>query len=138
MTDVPSWLPDMFADLNARHFDGRLPLPPFAVLSLNGWFGFYAPKIHMISLHPRTLDQDRAFVADTLLHEMVHYALEVETGDHEQNHGPRFVEMANRIGNSLGLRQVQLGSDSVLEWPQSVRPADHAPWRGPDKLAPAK
>lgn len=129
MDKIPGWLNEVFDEMNAKHFGGALPRPTFSVNKLGGRYANYAPRVRIIFLHPRTLDQDRKFVADTLLHELVHYALELRTGDHAQDHGAAFVALANEIGASLGLPAVTIGSDAVVEWPQSLRPTDCAPWR---------
>jgi predicted SprT family Zn-dependent metalloprotease len=129
MNVVPASVGETFDELNSAHFGGALPRPKFVVNGLGGRFANYAPQVHLIFLHPRMLDQSRRFVADTLLHELVHYALELRTGDHDQGHGPAFVSLANEIGAKLGVPRVTLGTEAVLEWPQSVRPADYAPWQ---------
>jgi hypothetical protein len=130
MKTIPTWLPEEFELLNARHFDGKLPKPgDFLVNNWGGHFAVYAPVVRLFFFHERTLDQDRSFVSDTLLHEMLHCALEVDSGDHEQHHGPRFVALANKIAATLGLPSLAVGDEKVLEWPQSVRPAGYSPWR---------
>ena len=130
MDTIPPWMPEEFALLNARHFGGALPEPgDFLVNNWAGQFAVYAPQVHLFFFHQRTLDQDRKWISDTLLHEMLHYALELESGDHEQHHGTRFVNLANKIGASLGLPSLAIGDDRVLEWPQSVRPAGYCAWR---------
>jgi hypothetical protein len=129
MDHIPAWLDEVFDQLNRDHFQGALARPKFAVSKLGGRFANYAPTVHLIFIHPRTPDQDRRFVGDTLLHELVHYALELRTGDHAQDHGPAFVDLANVIGARIRLPAVRLGSDAVLEWPQSVRPEGYSPWR---------
>jgi predicted SprT family Zn-dependent metalloprotease len=118
----------IFDALNARHFGGVLPRPKrFLQMNFGGCFAFYMPKVQILGLHPRTLEQDEKFIADSLLHELVHYALELRTGDHDQHHGEAFIALANEIGASLGLPAV--ASTTVTEWPQSLRPAEYAPWR---------
>jgi predicted SprT family Zn-dependent metalloprotease len=120
---------ELFNELNVAHFNGTLAPPKFFINKLGGQYASYAPIARIIFFHPRTLDQDRKYVSDSLLHELLHYALEIRTGDHAQDHGSHFVNLANEIGARLGLPMVQLGTDAVLEWPQSVRPKDYAPWR---------
>jgi predicted SprT family Zn-dependent metalloprotease len=85
------------------------------------------PKVQIIGFHPRTLAQDDKYIADSLLHELIHYVLELRTGDHDQHHGNAFMTLANEVGASLGLTAAT--SATVIEWPQSLRPADYAPWR---------
>ena len=100
MAEAPPWMFELFDTLNAGHFDGSLPRPKLGVQNWLGHLAAYIPKVRMIWIHPRTAQQDRKYVADSLLHEMVHYALEAETGDHVQDHGNAFVERANKIGVS--------------------------------------
>lgn len=126
---VPAWVSDLFTVLNAEHFDGALPALTFHVNRMGGHFATYAPVVHIVWFHPRTLDQGREFVADTLLHEMVHHCLACTDGDPDQDHGERFIERANAIGEKLGLALVAPGSDAAVEWPQSVRPDGFHTWR---------
>jgi hypothetical protein len=76
------------------------------------------------------------FVADVLLHEMIHqYQYEVigNADASYSGHGPNFREVANRIGAKLGLSSVRVakarGKDkdlpSCAQWPHCVRPADY-------------
>ena len=76
------------------------------------------------------------FIADVLLHEMVHqYQIEV-SGDLEKSqhgHGPHFRDVCNRIGQTLRLpparshkkRGPDKDSPSCAQWPHNVRPADY-------------
>lgn len=101
----------------------------FHVNRMGGQFATYAPVVNIVWFHPRTLDQGREFVADTLLHEMVHHSLACIDGDPDKGHGARFTAKANGIGERLGLPPVAPGSDEAVEWPQSVRPAGFHVWR---------
>lgn len=129
---VPLWLEEEFDGLNARFFDGQLPRLHFMV---NRWAGqpagYFAIKTGAVFFHPGTIEQGREFVADSLLHELVHHALRLGTGDADGDHGVRFVAMANRIGARLGLPLVDPGTDAAEWWPQSVRPEGyHTPKEG--------
>ena len=73
------------------------------------------------------------FVADVLLHEMVHQYHQEITGQTEEaysGHGPAFRDKANEIGAKLGLPPVRTakkrGQDKELsscaQWPHCVRP----------------
>jgi hypothetical protein len=76
------------------------------------------------------------FIADVLLHEMVHqYHFEI-TGNREDafhGHGPHFRDVCNRIGQAFSLPPVRSskkrGADrdlpSCAQWPHNVRPADY-------------
>lgn len=117
-----------FDEVNAQHFGGTLPRPKkFLQMDFGGTFAFYMPKVHIIGFHPRTLQQEDRWLSDSLLHEMVHYALELRTGDHHQHHGQAFVDLANELGAPLGLPSVN--ATTVIDWPQSVRPKGYARWR---------
>ena len=76
------------------------------------------------------------YVADILLHEMIHqWQMEI-VGDEEDSyhgHGPIFRDKANEIGRALGLPRVRTskkrGPDaelpSCVSWPHNVRPFEH-------------
>jgi hypothetical protein len=126
MDTIPEWIREVFAELNERHFHGRLRLPFFALAELNG-SALYVPEIHMIKLTRSTLARDRKLVTDAVLHQMVHYALDVDTGAAHQEHGDTFVALANQIGVSLDLPRVEADSADVVIWPRSVRPPAYYP-----------
>lgn len=148
------WLLDLFTGYNRDHFAGEL-VAPYLLLAEPS-----APQVHgdcvrdayglrgririrpslLAGTHPvtRRLDDDgrRRFVADVLLHELVHlwqFEVDGRTDDGYHGHGPAFVEQANRIGARLGLARVRTskrrGPDrdlpSCAQWPHNVRPADH-------------
>jgi hypothetical protein len=87
------------------------------------------------------------FIADVLLHEMIHqYQAEVsgQTEESYKGHGPHFAEMCNRIGERLGLPRVRPAKargknkdlPSCAYWPHCVRPSDYylgAFVNGPDE-----
>jgi hypothetical protein len=76
-----------------------------------------------------------AFVADVLLHEMIHQWQQEVTGIHEASyhgHGPAFTAKCNEIGQQFGLPRVRCmkkrGKDkdlpSCAQWPHCVREPD--------------
>ena len=76
------------------------------------------------------------FVADVLLHEMIHQWQQEVSGERDEGyhgHGPAFRDKANEIGARLGLATVRTckkrGKDKELpscsQWPHNVRPADY-------------
>lgn len=107
----------------------------FAVGRFAGYYAIYGPGARLLQFDPRTLDQTREFISDTLLHEMIHHFLAEESrgdelvGDPDQDHGRRFCREANRIGQMIGLQRVAAGREAAIEWPQSVRPPGYAEWR---------
>jgi hypothetical protein len=147
----------LFDEWNAAYFDGRLTVPYLVLLepgsprrlgdtsSISGWGG----KLQ-IRLRPSLLDgtyphlQAGAefaegrfrYVADVLLHEMVHHFHMEITGAREESfhgHGPAFRDECNRIGAALGLPPVRSGKKrgpdkdlpSCQQWPHNVRPPDY-------------
>jgi hypothetical protein len=76
------------------------------------------------------------FVADVLLHEMIHQWQQEVSGDTDvgyHGHGPAFRDKANEIGRRLGLGPVRTckarGKDKDLpscsQWPHNVRASDY-------------
>jgi hypothetical protein len=147
----------LFDAWNAAHYDGRLTVPYIVLLepssprnfgdtsSVSGWGGKLQIRLRPSLLngtHPRlrtgeVFAEGRfRFVADVLLHEMVHhYHFEV-TGTHEDafhGHGPAFRDTCNAIGQTLGMPPVRSakkrGPDkdlpSCAHWPHNVRPPEY-------------
>lgn len=121
---IPPWIDDEFDRLNAEHFQGKLPRPKWGENKMRkAAVATIGPGKHLVWFHPDMLRlMSRKFVGDSMLHELVHVALAEENGDGGQDHGRRFVHLANNIGAKLGLLAVAAGSDAALDWPQSVRP----------------
>jgi len=126
MDKIPTWVEEDFDSLNTQFFGGRLPRLRFMINKLAGHPAGYIPgRTSAVFIHPGTIQQGRKFVADSLLHELVHHALYQESGDVDREHGVRFVTMANTIGAQLGLPPVEADTDGALWWPQSVRPGGY-------------
>lgn len=146
---------EVWEKINAEHFDDAL-VPPYLLLaepSTPARLGQCAPVSSFggrseIRIRPSLLagthphmrhgdehDEGRfRFVADVLMHEMVHQHAQEVSGDTEPSyhgHGPAFAATANRIGAGLGLPPVRgmkrRGKDKDLpscsHWPHCVRPA---------------
>jgi hypothetical protein len=142
---------------NAEVFGGRLQ-PPYLLLaeptnprrlgdcsSISGFGGKSQIRIRaslLVGTHPIVRgDPEYAegrflFVAECLLHEMIHQWHQEVTGrndEHYHGHGPAFRDECNRIGKMLGLPAVRCskarGKDNSLPscsyWPHCVRPADY-------------
>ncbi len=90
--------PDLFRDLNLRHFGGRIRPPAFRPSRARCQAGCVDYRTWTIAV---SIPYHRAFgaaeLADTLKHEMIHLHLFQEHG-RNQGHGPRFREWAGRIG----------------------------------------
>jgi hypothetical protein len=142
MADAPQWILADFDALNREHFGGKLR--PIKIVVQKPPFGTAAAttpgsvvledgkriKVNAVMfIHPRVAAQDRRWVRDTILHEMVHVALDQEEDDGDKEHGQRFVVRANAIGQSLGLPPVEPGSDEAVDWPQSLRGVGFPAWK---------
>ncbi len=147
---------DLWEAWNHEYFDGRM-VPPYILLSepsnprrlgdcalVSGFGGHAQIRIRpslLAGTHPAIAAGDAflegrfLFVADVLLHEMIHQWQYEVSGQHESGyhgHGPAFRDMCNRIGAKLGLPPVRTskarGKDKDLPscsyWPHDVRP-DH-------------
>jgi len=142
---------------NEMYFEGRL-IPPYILLSepsnprrygdcatVSGFGGRSQIRIRpslLTGMHPSMqASADAAhgrflFVADVLLHEMIHQWHQEITGQTEASyhgHGPAFRDVCNRIGTELGLPLVRdmkargkaADLPSCAQWPSNVRPADY-------------
>jgi hypothetical protein len=99
-----------YVEINARHFNGRLPLLPVIweprlaevgalakhTFTLEGMFGHIGGKAAIL-LHPN-LQRDPAALDRALAHEMVHAHL-FSTGQPSSNHGPAFRGELERLAH---------------------------------------
>jgi hypothetical protein len=147
-------LVELFEDLNGRHFAGSLPVVPVCqgipddtgdledpngLLQLQMYPTVEAPVqaaatiflAHELFNTPWGSEEDRLQkIADTLLHQMVHLAVQVDAlgGAHplEDYHGTYFVEECNRIGNDAGWATVVPSSEAAFpdkdaaSWPDNA------------------
>ena len=146
----------MWEAWNAAHFAAAM-VPPIVLLSepseprrygdcgaVSGWGARSQIRIRpslLTGSHPHVCPGDSfapgrfAFVADVLLHEMVHQWQQEVSGDRDlsyHGHGPAFRDRANQIGAALGLppvrtckrRGANVDRPSCSQWPHNVRPAD--------------
>jgi hypothetical protein len=146
----------LWDDWNVSHFGGRLA-PPYILLNepsnprrfgdcykVSGFGGISQIRLRpslLAGTHPLVrpgADPEGLFlfVADVLLHEMVHQFHQEITGDAEDSyhgHGPAFRDVCNRIGPGLGVGTVRSckrrGRDrdlpSCSQWPYGLRPEDY-------------
>ena len=123
MTD--EWLRAKFAVLNERHFAGSLP-PPGAFMvwaRTNASYAGYTQGLgaSFIYVTREAFAKGEDFATDSLLHEMIYHAVFALYAEDHQNHGKRFVEIANRIAGELGLTSVGADSQEASVWPQTLR-----------------
>ena len=152
----------LFEDLNARHFDASLPVVPVRHgipddagerEDLNGLVTLQVhPRPGVPSLACVTIyladelfearwdcEDDRwTKVADTLLHQMVHLAIDVDAlgGAYpfEDHHGQHFTEECNRIGERMGWARVLPSAETVDPDNDAAGWPDNAIERGPSRI----
>jgi len=135
-------------DWNAEYFAGEMT-PPYLLLStpncpralgdcssISGFGGRSQIRLRVSLLtgthpimQPDSPEEGKfRFVADVLLHEMIHQWQQEVTGISENSyhgHGRTFRDKCNEIGSNIGLRQVGLktrgGLPPCSSWPHSVR-----------------
>ncbi len=145
---------DLWMQWNREHYQGAL-VPPYILLSepsepkrlgdcgsVSGFGGRSQIRIRpslLLGTHPhirpeKIYTEGRfLFVADVLLHEMIHQWQQEIVGNsepHYHGHGPIFRDKCNEIGERLGLPRVRTskmrGRDADLpscsHWPHEVRP----------------
>jgi hypothetical protein len=124
----PDWIISSFNVLNARHFQGSLSHPVFALAPSESdkcaWYGNQS-GIAFIGVTSECVNRGAEFVADSLLHQMVDHALATRRGLDTESHGEAFAALANTIGSQMGLPPVAAATDEAERWPHSVRPAAH-------------
>lgn len=157
--EVMARLHRVWSDANSRWFEGQLQEPIFELTEpsnprrlgdcgpphISGFLSQIRIRPSLLwGTHPRTMPgPERAegrylFVADVLLHEMIHqYHMEITGLDELENyagHGPVFRDTCNRIGADLGLpptryykqtRGPKRGLPICSYWPHCVRPEDY-------------
>jgi hypothetical protein len=157
-------LNDLYAELNERHFAGRLPSVPVLVgipqdtsghTDLNGLTrmrtrpGDSEPTSAAIYMSTWLFGEtwnDRAklqwnMIANVLIHEMVHVKVNLELlrdGSREDAHGPRFTAACNEIARSMGWDEVDAHDDEcdclITECSQAWPNADVLTERDVDQL----
>ena len=153
-------LVELFEDLNGRYFDGSLPIVPVCqgipdttderedpngLLRLQMYPGADVPLQASATIHlahelfraPWGSEEDRMQkVADTLLHQMVHLAVQVDAlgGAHpfEDHHGEHFAEECNRISQRAGWGPVLASGENVGPFEDAAAWPDNAIESGPD------
>ena len=134
-------LVELFADLNAGYFDRSLPIVPvrqgiphgagepedlYGLVTLEVHPRPDVPSLASVTIYladelfeaPWASEDDRwAKVTDTLLHQMVHLAIDLDAlgGAHpfEDHHGRHFTAECNRIGERMGWERVRASSDAL-------------------------
>jgi len=136
---TPRALYEHFDVFNKDHFGGLLQQPMILLItpaSPRTEGDYVARDDHgipsRIRIAPRCVKSGMLYVADVLLHEMIHAWQAEQDNDLEpgyKGHGPRFSKKANEIGERLGLAAVapkgRGGLPRPENWPSNVRPAGY-------------
>ena len=147
---------DLWNQWNRDYFESRM-VPSYIFLSepsipraygdcgpVSGFGGVSQIRIRpslLTGTHPDMRGGDQfsegrfLFVADVLLHEMIHQWHQEVTGHAENSyhgHGPKFCGICNQIGEHLGIAEVYpkprgktKGQPACQYWPHVVRPDDY-------------
>ena len=104
---------DTFNLCNMKYFEGKLLFPKLDLLHSYRTFGYfkytrggwldktlYDPTIYITDYYDFT---EKQFV-DIMCHEMIHYYLAYVGLDRNVHHGKKFMEMAERLNKSYGLK----------------------------------
>jgi len=121
-----------FAQFNERYFGGRLPRAPITFFNrwrdpvtgdekFAGYTGDAKLRVSLVVITDEALARGSDFVADSLLHEMIHHAQVFLHGESANAHGAMFTSIANRIADEMGLEHVEAGSEGASCWPQTLR-----------------
>jgi len=147
-------LVELFEDLNGRYFDGLLSVVPVCQGIPEGFDEREDPNgLLRLMMYPKPDAPLQASamlylaselfeapwgseearwekITDTLLHQMVHFAVQVDAlgGAHpfEEHHGEHFTEECNRIANRAGWGRVHASAEGVMpnqdaaEWPDNA------------------
>lgn len=94
-------LQKMWDYFNQAHFKGELTPIPIKPTKSKRYHGqFFEDPYPAIHLSGR-LNQTEADFSDSLLHEMIHQYLFQKKIEDESDHGPKFIEIAARLGVRL-------------------------------------
>lgn len=128
----------LFDSYNEKHFAGALAAP-LVVATLTSPRAFADASERdvnglrsIIRIHPSTLRKGETFIADVLLHEMIHvwqFEVQRDREDGYRGHGPQFADKCNELGRALGLPPVSAkgrkGLPDCASWPLCVRPSGY-------------
>lgn len=151
-------LVELFQNLNSRHFDGLLPIIPMSQGipndfderdDPNGLFKLMMYRTpdaplqasgmiylaHELFEAPWGSEEARwEKITDTLLHQMVHFAVQVDAlggaRSFEEHHGEHFTEECNRIAERAGWGSVLASAEDVAPHEDAAGWPDNAIERG--------
>lgn len=112
MRPTADFLEERFGEFNQTFFGDALPPIPILLSDVKSYAGMYVHRrrtsgvTHQIKINVR-MDLPREVYEDTLLHEMIHYAIDLSGKRDDAPHGTLFRQMMERI-NKEGGRHISI------------------------------
>lgn len=112
MRPTADFLEKRFGDFNQAYFEGNLPPIPILLSDVKSYAGMYVHRrstsgvTRQIKINIR-MDLSCEVYEDTLLHEMIHYAIDLSGRRDDAPHGTLFMQMMERI-NMEGGRHISV------------------------------
>lgn len=112
MRPTADYLEKRFGDFNQAYFGGTLPPIPILLSDVKSYAGVYVHHRHATRVPPHIkintrMDLPCEVNEDTLLHEMIHYAIDLSGKRDDAPHGTLFMQMMERI-NMEGGRHISV------------------------------
>lgn len=112
MRPTADFLEKRFGDFNQAYFGGTLPPIPILLSDVKSYAGVYVHHRHATRVPPHIkintrMDLPCEVYEDTLLHEMIHYAIDLSGKRDDAPHGTLFMQMMERI-NMEGGRHIRI------------------------------
>ena len=107
MRPTADFLEKRFGDFNQTFFGGTLPPIPILLSDVKSYAGMYVHRrrtscmTRQIKINVR-MDLPCEVYEDTLLHEMIHYAIDLSGKPDDAPHGTLFMQMMERINKEGG------------------------------------
>ena len=107
MRPTADFLEKRFGDFNQAYFEGNLPPIPILLSDVKSYAGMYVHHqrtsgvTRQIKINVR-MDLPSEVYEDTLLHEMIHYAIDLSGKRDDAPHGTLFMQMMERINKEGG------------------------------------
>lgn len=107
MRPTADFLENRFGDFNQTFFGGTLPPIPILLSDVKSYAGMYVHRrrtscvTRQIKINVR-MDLPCEVYEDTLLHEMIHYAIDLSGKPDDAPHGTLFMQMMERINKEGG------------------------------------
>lgn len=112
MRPTADFLEKRFEDFNQAYFEGNLPPIPILLSDVKSYAGMYVHHrrtsgvTRQIKINVR-MDLPSEVYEDTLLHEMIHYAIDLSGKRDDAPHGTLFMQMMQMI-NEKGDRHISI------------------------------